>query len=141
MYSYGPPHLAGQKQDHQHEHTFSSYVRIQDVALKTCQRRWTIGKSGERGSGISVLSARHNDDDCRYKYRFYYCKVDIKLTPVVLLRILLDWLRSGKGLNPLSSQLLFKKYHYCSSRRMAWYKITYEGWYTIKQRNQTQPNH
>ena len=30
------------------QHTFSSYVRIWDVALKTCQRRWTIGKSGER---------------------------------------------------------------------------------------------
>ena len=35
-------------------HTYSSYVRIRDVALKTCQRRWTIGRSGERGSGISV---------------------------------------------------------------------------------------
>ena len=34
-----------------------------DVALKTCQRRWTIGRSGERGSGISVLMARHDDDD------------------------------------------------------------------------------
>ena len=33
MYSYGPPHMAGQKQDGQHEHTFSSYVRIRDVAL------------------------------------------------------------------------------------------------------------
>ena len=63
MYSYGPPHMAGQKQDDQLEHTFSSYVRIQDVALKTCQRRWTIGRSGERGSGISVLAARHDDDD------------------------------------------------------------------------------
>ena len=32
---------------------------------KTCQRRWTIGRSGERGSGISVLAARHdNEDDC-----------------------------------------------------------------------------
>ena len=30
---------------------------------KTCQRRWTIGKSGERGSGISVLPAWHDDDD------------------------------------------------------------------------------
>ena len=40
------PHMAGQK----YEHTFSSYVRIRGVALKTCQRRWTIGKSGERGS-------------------------------------------------------------------------------------------
>ena len=36
MYSYGPPHMAGQKQDNQHEHIFSSYVRIRDVALKTC---------------------------------------------------------------------------------------------------------
>ena len=42
---------------------YSSYVRIRDVALKICQRRWTIGKSGERGSGISVLVARHDDDD------------------------------------------------------------------------------
>ena len=58
MYSYGPPHTAGQKQDDQLEHTFSSYVRIRDVLLKTYQRRWTIGRSGERGSGISVL-ARH----------------------------------------------------------------------------------
>ena len=29
---------------------------------KTCQRRWTIGKSGERGSGIFVLVA-HDDDE------------------------------------------------------------------------------
>ena len=35
----------------------------EDVALKTCQRRWTIGRSGERGSEISVLAARHDDDD------------------------------------------------------------------------------
>ena len=35
--------------------------RIRDVAQKTCQRRWTIGKSGERGSGISVQTAWHDD--------------------------------------------------------------------------------
>ena len=63
MYSYGPPHMAEQKQDDQLEHTYSSYVRIRDVALKTCLRWWTIGKSGERGSGISVLVAWHDDDD------------------------------------------------------------------------------
>ena len=39
MYSYGPPHMAEQKQDDQLEHTYSSYVRIRDVALKTSQRR------------------------------------------------------------------------------------------------------
>ena len=56
-HSYGPPHMALQKQDDQLEHTCSSYVRIRDIALKTCQRRW---------SGISVLAARHDDDDIQY---------------------------------------------------------------------------
>ena len=60
---YGPPYMAVQKQDDQHEHTFSSYVRIRDVVLKTYLGRWTIGRSGERGPGISVLSARYDDDD------------------------------------------------------------------------------
>ena len=32
-------------------------------ARKICLRRWTKGKCGERESGISVLPARHNDDD------------------------------------------------------------------------------
>ena len=63
MYSYGSPHMAMQKEDDQHEHTFSSYVRIRDVVLKTYLERWTIGRSGERGSGISVLPARYDDDD------------------------------------------------------------------------------
>ena len=52
--------MAGQKQDDQLEHTYSSSVRIRDAALKTCQRRLTIGRSGERGSGISVLAAQHD---------------------------------------------------------------------------------
>ena len=57
------PHMANQKQDDQLEHTYSSCVMIQDVTLKTCQRRWMIGRRGETGSGISVLAARHDDDD------------------------------------------------------------------------------
>ena len=63
MYSYGPPYMAEQKQDNQLEHTYSSYVRIQDVALKTCLRQWMIGRSGERGSEMSMLAARHDDDE------------------------------------------------------------------------------
>ncbi len=55
--------MAKQKQDDQFEHTYCSYVRIRDEALKTCQRQLMIGRSGERGSGISVLAARHDDDD------------------------------------------------------------------------------
>ena len=62
VYSCGPPHISNQKQDDQLEHTYSSYVMIRDVTLKTCQRRWMIGRRGERGSGISVLAARHDDE-------------------------------------------------------------------------------
>ena len=65
------PYMAEQKQDDQLEHTYSSYVRIWDVALKSCQRRWTIWRSGERGSGISVLAAWHDDDDI-YIYIYIY---------------------------------------------------------------------
>ena len=43
--------------------TYSSYMRIRDITQKTYQRRWMIGESGDRGSGISVLAARHEDDD------------------------------------------------------------------------------
>ena len=63
MYSCGPPHMDVQEWDDQHELTYSNYVRTQDVTLKTCRRRWMIGRDGERGSGISALAARHDDDD------------------------------------------------------------------------------
>ena len=63
MCSCGPPHMANQKQDDQLEHSYSSYVMIRDVTPKTCRRRWMIGRRGERGSGIFVLAARHDDDD------------------------------------------------------------------------------
>ena len=42
--------------------TYSSYVMIRYVTLKTCRRRWMIGRRGERGSGKSVLAARYDDD-------------------------------------------------------------------------------
>ena len=40
------------------------------LVLKTCLGRWTIGRSGERGSGISVLPARYDDDDDENGKRF-----------------------------------------------------------------------
>ena len=58
-----PPHMAEQKQGDRLEPTYSSSVMIGDVALKTCQKQRTIGRSGERGSGISMLAARQDDDD------------------------------------------------------------------------------
>ena len=52
-----------QKQDDQLESTYNSSVAIQDVALKTYRKRWTIERGDGRGSGISVLMAWHDDDD------------------------------------------------------------------------------
>ena len=64
--------MAEKKQEDQLEHTYSCYVRIRDVALKTCQRRWMIGKSGVRGSGISMLAARHDDDDDLFLWMYHH---------------------------------------------------------------------
>ena len=79
--------MAVQKQDDQHEHTFSSYVRIRDVVLNTYLGWWTIGRSGERGSGISVLPARYDDDDCS-RLKFYFvlmiCLPTVKRSQVLL---------------------------------------------------------
>ena len=63
--------------------TYSSSLRIRDVALRTCKKRWTIGRSGERGSGISVLVARQDDhdDNCRGGFSRWNLK-EIKLEVV-----------------------------------------------------------
>ena len=58
----GPLHMDDQKQDDQLEPTSNSFVPTQDVALKTYQKQWTIERSGRRGSGISMLMARQDDD-------------------------------------------------------------------------------
>ena len=63
MYSCGPLHMDEQRQDVQLEPIYSSCVQIRYVALRTCWKQWTIGRCGERGSEISVLIARHDDDD------------------------------------------------------------------------------
>ena len=55
------PHMDKQKQGDQLGPTYSSSVRIRDVALRTCLKRWTIGRNGERASGIIMLMARHDD--------------------------------------------------------------------------------
>ena len=60
------PLMVVQEWDDQHELTYSSYVRTRVVILKTCRRRWMIGRNGERRSGISAQAARHDDDDDIY---------------------------------------------------------------------------
>ena len=39
-----PPHMAGQKQDGQHEHTFSNYVRIRDVVVLVARISLTLSR-------------------------------------------------------------------------------------------------
>ncbi len=51
------------KQDNQLEPIYNRSVLIQDIALKTSWEQWMIETGGERGSGRSVLAARHDDDD------------------------------------------------------------------------------
>ena len=50
-YSHGPLDMDEQRQDDQLEPTYNSSVPIQDVVLKTCQKRWIIEKGGGRGLG------------------------------------------------------------------------------------------
>ena len=45
-YSCGPLHMDEQRQDKQLDPTYNSSVPIQDVALKTHRKRWTIKKGG-----------------------------------------------------------------------------------------------
>ena len=56
MYSSGALQMDMQKQDDQLKPTYSSSVLIRDVALGTCRKQWTIGRGGERVSGISADS-------------------------------------------------------------------------------------
>ena len=62
MHSRGPLHIAEQRQGDQFEPTHSRSVRIRDVALRTCRKQCTIGRGGEKGSEISVLMVRHDDN-------------------------------------------------------------------------------
>ena len=59
--------------------TYSNYVRTRDVTLKTCRRLGVIGRSGESGSGISVLTARHDDDIYIYIYIYIYSCICVYL--------------------------------------------------------------
>ena len=68
--------------------TYSSCVRTRDVTLKTCRRRWMIGRNGERRSGISAQAARHDDDDTRntsknwpkdHHHQSHHCELDTKM--------------------------------------------------------------
>ena len=52
-----------QRQDNQLDPTYNSSVLIENVALKTYWKRWTIKKGVGGGSGRSVLMAQVDDND------------------------------------------------------------------------------
>ena len=56
-YFRGPLHMDEQRKDDKLEPTYNSSVTIQDVALKTCRKQWTI----EKGQGEG--QARHDGYD------------------------------------------------------------------------------
>ena len=66
MYIYSQTKIISKKQRYriydQLEPIYYSSVPIQHVVLKTYRERWTIETGNERGSGRSVLAARHDDD-------------------------------------------------------------------------------
>ena len=64
---------------------------FRDVVQKTCLRQWTIGKSGERGSGISVLPAWHDDDDVRFPYPYHGYVIDLTRSRVSYMVFLAIW--------------------------------------------------
>ena len=74
--------MAEQKQDGLLEHTYSGSVRIRDVALKTSLSFIASGRSGERGSGISVLAARHDDTHMIYSWLSTEGKITVYLLKI-----------------------------------------------------------
>ena len=85
-----PPSHGRAKQGDQLEPTYSSSLRIRDVALRTCQKWWTIGRSGGRGSGISVLVAQQDDDDI-YIYIYIIARDTWVQSPVESYQRLKKW--------------------------------------------------
>ena len=123
MYSYGPPHMAEQKQDDQVEQIYSSYVRIREVTLKTCQRQWTIGKSGERGSGISVLVVWYDDDDDDIIQIIHF-----KRTVKEFMVLLLNTNTSIQHFSFSCTELICSKYCYillCITDNLIWQSFVY----------------
>ena len=125
MYSYGPLYMARQKQDDQLEHTYSSYVRIRDVARKTCQKRWTIGRSGERWSWY---------DDERYKstycLQWINCRLNYIRMKITLIFHLIRYIYQNYR------KFSWNSMHHIYSEKLSWATIATSRWL----RNLLQPD-
>ena len=78
--------MSEQEQDDQLEHTYSSSVRIRDVALKTCQRRWTIGKSVVLSSADSSSYLQNHNDTIIKTQEDFFINIFVPLTLFVRVR-------------------------------------------------------
>ena len=87
MYSDGPLHMAEQKQGDQLEPTYNSSVRMRDVALRTCQKRLTIGRNCERESGISALMAQQDEMMMMVNFSSIHSLQYLFPTPLYLLHL------------------------------------------------------
>ena len=83
MYLCEPFHIDEQMQDVQLKLTYSSPVPIRDIALRIYRKQWTIGRWDERRSEISVLIARHDDDDI-YNKLDSMKKIEKQINPKVM---------------------------------------------------------
>ena len=100
------------------KHSFSNYVRIRDVVQKICLRRWTIRKSGKRGSGISVLPAQHDDDDEGvWQYRFLWLSLNMNSYQLSLLASTLDRIQNLYMLHILVSVVFKNRMFSCVLRK------------------------
>ena len=71
MYSYGSPHTAAQKQDDQHERTFSSCVRI----VKTFTYYYLLQEGLFRDSKATFIWERQAVTFCS----FFYCVLSLNI--------------------------------------------------------------
>ena len=56
-----PSHRLAKKRDGQQEAIYNCSVPIQDIALKTSRKGWTIEMVGKRGPERSMLAVRHDE--------------------------------------------------------------------------------
>ena len=74
-----------QRQEVQFEPTYSSSPTIRGVVLRICRKQWVIGRGGEIRSRISVLIARHHDDnDDMLIYIYIYIYIFVYFQMVVV---------------------------------------------------------
>ena len=115
MYSSGPLHMDEQRQDDQLEPTYSSSLRVRDVILKTCWKQWTIGRDSERWLGISMLIARHDDDDIQLQLEIVTYNYNLRPLHTITIwdhyiQLLFETVKYNYDLRPLDTITIRDRY-------------------------------